>query len=118
MPRRQHVFCPGGGSNHIGLAHRTGKTDHCPAVIACLQRPRRIDFRHDHLPAVGFRRRRDALPNQTITDHQHAFFMQRQMGGLEESVPGGQADHMAVMQPFFYRQVIPVEDRIARRHAV
>ncbi|MNS94043.1 hypothetical protein D3C72_1282460 [compost metagenome] len=44
--------------------------------------------------------------------------MQRQMGGLEEGVPGGQADHVTVMQPFFYRQIVPVKNRIARCHTV
>ena len=35
------------------------------------------------------------------------------MGRLEKGVPGGQADHMTVVQAFFYRQIIPVKNRVA-----
>ena len=39
--------------------------------------------------------------------------MQGEMSGLEEGVPGGETDHMAVVQPLFDRQIVPVKDRIA-----
>ena len=35
------------------------------------------------------------------------------MGRLEKGVPGGQADHMTVVQALFYRQIIPVKNRVA-----
>lgn len=39
--------------------------------------------------------------------------MQGEVSGLEEGVPGGETDHMAVVQPLFDRQIVPVKDRIA-----
>ncbi|MNN89277.1 hypothetical protein D3C81_2070680 [compost metagenome] len=69
------------------------------------------------MPAISLGRSGYALAYQPITNHHHTFFMQRQMRGLEESMPGGQPNHVAIMQPFFYRQVIPVKDRVTWRDA-
>ena len=118
MLRREHVFRAGRGGDNVRLRDRVRQIHHLPAVITRLQRTRRIDFRHHHLAAVGSGRGRRALPDQAVTDHQHTLLVQRQMGGLEEGMPGGQPNHVPVMQPFFHRQIVPVEDRVARRHAV
>lgn len=84
-----------------------------PAVVGRLQTAGRIDLRHHHLTAKSFCRRRDALADQAVADHQHFFLMQGEVSGLEEGVPGSETDHMAVVQPLFDRQIVPVKDRIA-----
>ena len=84
-----------------------------PAVVGRLQTAGRIDLRHHHLTAKAFAAA--ATPRRPGRSRSPALFlMQGEVSGLEEGVPCGETDHMAVVQPLFDRQIVPVKDRIAR----